>query len=227
MKLLVIEDDADTANFVVQGLKEQGHNVDSTHSGKDGLFLASDADYDVIVLDRRLPGMDGVSVVKMLRACDVTTPVLFVSGMDGIHERVEALDAGGDDYLVKPFAMTELSARVRALGRRPPGIREQTVLCVSDLKLNLLSRTVTRAGKILNLLPREFRLLEVLMRSAGHVLTRTALLEKIWDYNFDPQTNIVETHISRLRAKVDRGHVAPLIHTIRGAGYMLRAPDGD
>jgi len=224
MKVLVIEDDLDTADYIAGGLKEHGHVVDRTASGRDGLFLAADGSHDVMVVDRMLPGVDGLTLVKTLRGAAVRTPVLFLTTLGGIDDRVEGLEAGGDDYLVKPFAFTELLARLNALARRPPLTEIETVLKVADLEMDLVRRSVARAGRRIDLQPREFRLLEYLMRHAGQVVTRTMLLEQVWEFQFDPRTNIVETHVSRLRAKVDRDFDAELIHTVRGAGYCLRAP---
>jgi two-component system OmpR family response regulator len=224
MKVLVIEDDIETADYIVTGLVEHGHVVDRARSGREGLFMADAGSYDVAVVDRMLPGLDGLSLVKTLRGDGVKTAVLFLTNLGGIDDRVEGLEAGGDDYLVKPFAFSELLARVNALGRRPAMAAVETVLRVADLEMDLLKRTVARAGKAIDLQPREFKLLECLMRYAGRVVTRTMLLELVWDFHFDPKTNIVETHLSRLRAKVDRGFDCNLIHTIRGSGYSLRAP---
>ena len=225
MKILIVEDDAETAAYVAKGLRQQGHAVDHAANGRDGLFLAAGEPYDVMIVDRRLPVLDGLAVVKTIRGAGVRTPVLFLTTMSGVDDRVEGLEGGADDYLVKPFAFTELVARVNALGRRAPLISATTTLKVADLELDLVRRTVTRAGRRLDLQPREFQLLEYLMRHAGQVVTRTMLLENIWEFHFDPRTNIVETHISRLRGKVDRGFPQELIHTVRGAGYCLRAPD--
>jgi two-component system OmpR family response regulator len=222
MKILIIEDDAKTAAYVANGLEEHGHVVDQVANGRDGLFLAAGEPYDLLIVDRMLPGLDGLAVVKTIRGAGVKTPVLFLTTLGGIDDRVEGLEAGGDDYLVKPFAFAELVARVNALVRRPPMTAVNTVLKVADLEMNLLKRTVTRAGKRIELQPREFRLLEYLMRHAGQVVTRTMLLEHVWEFHFDPQTNIVETHISRLRGKIDREFSAELIHTVRGSGYCLR-----
>jgi two-component system, OmpR family, response regulator len=224
MKILIIEDDLETAAYVATGLKERGHVVDLVANGRDGLVLAAGEPYDLIVVDRMLPGLDGLAVVKTIRGAGVKTPVLFLTTMGGVDDRVEGLDAGGDDYLVKPFALAELLARIGALARRPPLSEVLTILIVADLEMDLLKRTVRRAGKRIAVQPREFRLLEYLMRHAGQVVTRTMLLEHVWEFHFDPQTNIVETHVSRLRSKVDRGFDAELIHTVRGAGYCLRAP---
>ena len=225
MKILLIEDDAEMARYVAKGLREQGHVVDHAANGRDGVFLAGSEPYDVMIVDRRLPGVDGLSLVRAVRAAGVKTPVLFLTTMTGIDDRVAGLEGGGDDYLVKPFAFSELIARVNALGRRPPLAERETLLMVADLQLDLVKRSVSRAGRRIDLQPREFRLLEYLMRHAGQIVTRTMLLENVWEFHFDPQTNIVETHISRLRAKIDRGFANELIHTMRGAGYSLRAPD--
>ena len=224
MKLLVIEDDSETRSYIARGLSEAGHVVDQAATGKDGLFLAAGGGHEVLIVDRMLPAPDGLAIVRTLRAAGVKTPVLMLTARGGIADRVEGLEAGADDYLPKPFAFTELLARVNALARRPPLSGEATVLRVADLEMDLLKRTVARGGKVIALQPREFRLLEFLMRRPGQVVTRTMLLEGVWDFHFDPQTSVVETHISRLRAKIDRD-AAPLIHTLRGAGYVLRVPD--
>jgi two-component system, OmpR family, response regulator len=223
MKVLLIEDDAKTRAYVKRGLEELGHVVNIAANGRDGLFLAAGEAHDVMIVDRMLPGLDGLGIVKTVRAAGVTTPVLFVTTVGGIEDRVEGLEAG-DDYLVKPFAFAELVARVNALARRPPTVQVQTVLKVGDLDMDLISRKVRRAGREIDLQPREFRLLEYLMRNAGRVVTRTMLLEQVWEFHFEPQTNIVETHVSRLRSKIDRGFDAQLLETVRGSGYMLRAP---
>ena len=225
MKILVIEDDAETAAYIANGLKEHGHTVDLAATGRDGLFLAAGERYDLMVVDRMLPEIDGLSIVKTVRTAGIETPVLFLTALGGVDDRVTGLDAGGDDYLVKPFAFSELLARINALARRPPVTSAETVLRVEDLEMDLLKRTVTRNGQTLDLQPREFRLLEYLLRHAGQVVTRTMLLEYVWDFHFDPHTNVVETHISRIRAKVDKPFDVPLIHTVRGAGYCLRARD--
>src|ERR1700757_1272106 len=222
MKLLIVEDDADGAAYLTKALGQAGHTVDHASAGREGLLLAAGETYDVIVLDRMLPQLDGLAILRTIRASGVKTPVLLLTALGGIDDRVEGLEAGGDDYLVKPFAFAQLLARVNALARRPPTQEAPTTLQVADLKLDRLARSVTRAGQRIELQPREFQLLEYLMRHAGRVVTRTMLLESVWDYHFDPKTNIVETHMSRLRAKVDRGRAQELIHTVRGAGYCLR-----
>lgn len=223
MRVLVIEDDAETGSYLRRGLREQGHVVDIATNGRDGLFMATSEAYDILIVDRMLPHLDGLSVVKTARATGLKTPVLFLTTMSGVGDRVEGLEAGADDYLVKPFAFAELSARINALARRPPMAQVETVLKVADLEMDLISREVRRAGQDIDLQPREFRLLEYLMRNAGRVVTRTMLLESVWDFHFDPKTNIVETHISRLRSKIDRGFDTELIETVRGSGYLLRA----
>lgn len=224
MKILVIEDDRETAAFLTRGLKEHGHVVDVATDGRDGLLQATSDEYDVLIVDRMLPGLDGLNIVRTLRAAGTRTPVLFLTAMAGVSDRVEGLDAGGDDYLVKPFAFAELNARVSALGRRPAAADVTTVLRVGDLEMNLLTRQLSRAGRAIDLQPQEFRLLEFLMRHADRIVTRTMLLEGVWGFHFDPRTSVVETHISRLRAKIDRDFPRPLLHTIRGSGYSLRAP---
>ncbi len=224
MRILLIEDDPDTAAYICRGMREAGHVCDHLADGQDGLFQATREEYDVIVADRMLPGLDGLSMVRALRAAGRRSPVLFLTAVGGVDDRVEGLEAGGDDYLVKPFAFAELLARVNALGRRPPAQEVQTVLRVADLELDLVRRRAWRAGQKLDLLPKEFTLLEVLMRNAGRVVTRTMLLERVWDFHFDPQTSVVETHISRLRAKIDRPFPVPLLHTVKNAGYSLHAP---
>ena len=223
MKILVIEDDAETAAFIANGLKEHGHTVDLAAAGRDGLFLAAGEPYDVMVVDRMLPEIDGLSVVKTIRSAKVATPVLFLTALGGVDDRVTGLDAGGDDYLVKPFAFSELLARINALARRPPMESAPTTLRVADLEVDLLKRTVVRRGVPIELLPREFQLLEYLMRHAGQTVTRTMLLEKVWNYHFDPQTNVIDVHISRLRAKIDKEFDQQLLQTVRGAGYCLQA----
>ena len=224
MKVLVIEDDAETAAYIVRGLHEHGHVADHVADGQDGLVMAAGGGHDVLVVDRMLPGIDGLGLVRTLRAADVKAPVLFLTALRGVGDRVQGLEAGGDDYMVKPCAVAELLARLHALARRPPLSDIPVTLRVADLELDLLRRTVTRGGERVELQPREFRLLEFLVRHADRVVTRTMLLEGVWDFHFDPRTNIVETHISRLRGKISRGGTEPeLIHTIRGSGYALRA----
>ncbi len=223
MRVLVIEDDHDTASYVVKGLKEQGHVADHAADGKAGLHLASTESYDVLVVDRMLPELDGLSIIKSLRFADNHTPALILSALGEVDDRVQGLKAGGDDYLVKPFAFSELLARLEALVRRTDVEAPTTKLQVADLEMDLLSRQVKRGDKIIDLQPREFRLLEFLMRHSGQVVTRTMLLEKVWEYHFDPQTNVIDVHISRLRSKIDKEFPQPLLHTVRGAGYVLRA----
>lgn len=221
MKILLIEDDSHTSAYVANGLREQGHEVDHSATGRDGLSVASAGGYHVMVIDRMLPGVDGLTIVKRVRAGGIRAPVLLLTTLGGINDRVEGLEAGADDYLTKPFAFAELLARVNALARRLPLAEEETLLRVGDLELNRLERTVTRAGKSIDLQPQEFRLLMYLMRNTGQVVTRTMLLQNVWDFHFDPHTTVVETHISRLRAKIDRDFDEELIHTVRGLGYSL------
>ncbi len=222
MRLLLIEDDTDVAAYIEKGLAEGGHTVDLAHDGKNGLGLATTEDYDVMIIDRMLPGMDGLSIVKSVRATNRHTPILILSALGEVDDRVEGLKAGADDYLSKPFAFSELDARLEALQRRSgAGINMETNLKVGDLELDQLSRTAARAGRTIELQPREYRLLEYLMRHAGQVVTRTMLLEHVWDYHFDPQTNVIDVHISRLRSKIDKGFDKALLHTVRGAGYMI------
>ncbi len=223
MKLLVIEDDATTGAYIARGLREEGHVVDLVADGREGLIAASAAPHDVIILDRMLPELDGMSVLKTLRGAGNTTPVLLLTALGDVADRIEGLHAGADDYLAKPFAFGELSARVAALARRPQAMEVETVLSAGDLEMDLLSRSVTRGTQEIDLLPREFALLEFLLRRKGRVQTRTMLLEGVWDISFDPGTNVVETHISRLRAKVDRPFNRELIETVRGAGYRIAA----
>lgn len=223
MKILLLEDDTATRDHIRRSLEAAGHVVDECAEGRDATFLATGNAYGVLIVDRMVPGVDGLSVVKALRISGVTTPALFLTAMGGVEDRVEGLEAGGDDYLVKPFAMTELLARVAALGRRPAISEATTKLCVADLEMDLIKRTVTRAGKRIELQAQEFKLLEYLMRHEGQVVTRTMLLENVWSFHFDPQTNVIESHMSRLRAKVERGFGVELIHTLRGSGYRLDA----
>jgi two-component system OmpR family response regulator len=223
MRVLIIEDDDRTAAYVEKGLKEAGCLVDRVADGRSGLFQATDKDYDVLVVDRMVPGLDGLALVQALRAADISTPVLFLSALGQVDERVKGLKAGGDDYLAKPFAFSELQARLEALCRRRGEPQVETHLAVADLDMDLVQRRVRRAGQTIDLQPREFKLLEYLMRHKGQVVTRTMLLEGVWDYHFDPQTNVIDVHISRLRQKIDKGFGHPLLHTVRGAGYCLRA----
>jgi len=223
MHLLVIEDDDETAAYMQKGLGESGYAVDRASNGRDGLFLATSGSFDAIIMDRMLPGLDGLAVLQALRAAKITTPVLILSALGQVDDRVKGLRAGGDDYLSKPFAFSELLARIEALLRRRDVGAIETKLAVGDLEVDLLTRQVRRAGRPIDLQPREFRLLEYLMRHAGQVVTRTMLLEGVWDYHFDPQTNVIDVHISRLRQKLDKGFEKPLLHTMRGAGYSIRA----
>jgi len=225
MRLLVIEDDFQVAAYLVKGLKEQGHNVDHAADGKNGLFLATSEDYDAMIIDRMLPELDGLTIVKSVRAAGKTTPMLILSALGEVDARVEGLRSGGDDYLTKPFAFSELLARLDTLLRRARQTpAAETTLRVADLELDLLTRTVKRGASIIVLQPREYRLLEYLMSNAGRVVTRTMLLEQVWDYHFDPQTNVIDVHISRLRGKIDKNFEQPLLQTVRGAGYMIREP---
>jgi len=223
MRILLVEDDPTVAGFVVKGLREAGHVVEHADNGRDGLFMAASEAFDTIILDRMLPGgIDGIRLLETLRSQNNSTPVLLLSALAQVDERVAGLKAGGDDYLTKPFAFSELLARVEALTRRGKAEGPQTKLVVGDLEMDLLSRSVRRAAQKIDLQPREFRLLEYLMRHAGQVVTRTMLLEGVWDYHFDPQTNVIDVHVSRLRQKIDKPFPSGLIHTIRNAGYMLR-----
>ncbi|MEM0989698.1 MAG: response regulator transcription factor [Pseudomonadota bacterium] len=224
MRVLLVEDNDETAAFVIRGLTESGALVEHCVTAADAICAAADLSFDVIIFDRMLPGMDGLDAVRLLRASNVATPILILSARSGIDERVDGLSGGADDYLVKPFAFDELYARLRALTRRPPLVDEVTEILVADLYLNRLKRTVKRADILLDLSPHEFRILEYLMLHQGQVVTRTMLLEKIWGYRFDPKTSLVQTHMSRLRAKVDRGFSTELIRTVRGAGYVIAAP---
>ncbi len=226
MKILLIEDDTETAAYLVNGLTEHGHVVDHAAEGRSGLFLATGGNYDVLIVDRMLPALDGLAVVKAVRSAGIKAPVLFLTALGDIDERVAGLNSGGDDYLVKPFAFSELVARLAALARRPALTDiASTILRVADLEVDLIKRIVTRGGRTIELQPREFQLLEYLMRHAGQVVTRTMLLEHVWDFHFDPRTSVVETHISRLRAKLATGTGPELIQTVRGHGYALRAPE--
>jgi len=222
MRILIVEDDTDTSQFIARGLAELGHQVVTSSDGRDGLFQATDGGFDAMVVDRMLPGLDGLALVKALRAVGNATPVLMLTAVGGIADRVEGLESGTDDYLVKPFAFTELAARLHALGRRPSAAAEPARLTAGDIVLDLHRRTVTRAGRKIALQPREFTLLAELMRNPGRIMTRTMLLERVWDFDFDPKTNIVETHFSRLRSKLNAGFDSDPIETVRGAGYLIR-----
>ncbi|MBN8912716.1 MAG: winged helix-turn-helix domain-containing protein [Rhizobiales bacterium] len=221
MRVLLIEDDPDTSAYIVKGLEEEGNTIDHLADGRDGLERAMAEDYDVLIIDRMLPGQEGLYIVKALRRAGRKAPILFLTALGGVDDRVDGLEAGGDDYLVKPFSFSELLARLNALARRPHLKGEETRLKVGDLALDLITRKVTRGDTEIDLQPREFRLLEVLMRNKGRVVTRTMLLERVWSFHFDPKTSVVETHISRLRTKIDKPFPTELIHTIRGAGYSL------
>lgn len=221
MRVLLIEDDEKTASYILNGLRECGFTADHAATGPDGLHRATAGDYDAVVVDRMLPGLDGLAIVRALRAAELTVPILILSALAHVDERVTGLRAGGDDYLTKPFAFSELLARLEALFRRPRAIVQQTKLETADLTMDLLQRKVHRAGQPIDLRPQEFKLLEYLMRHAGKVVTRTMLIEGVWDFHFDPQTNVVDVHISRLRQKVDKGFDRPLIHTHRGGGYSI------
>lgn len=222
MRILIVEDDVETSRFIAQGLDQAGHGVVVTHDGRDGLYQATGGAFDAIVVDRMIPGLDGLSLLKALRAAGSVTPVLMLTAVGGIADRVEGLDAGADDYLVKPFAFSELAARLNALSRRPTTRVERNQLVVGDIVLDLDRRTVERAGRRVALQPREFTMLTELMRNPRRVMTRTMLLERVWDFDFDPKTNIVETHLSRLRSKLNAGFEEDAIETVRGAGYMIR-----
>ncbi len=221
MKILLLEDDAALREHVTRLLDAAGHVVDECASGPEAIFLATSNDYAVLILDRMVPDLDGLAVLKALRAAGVQTPALFLTAADSIHDRVEGLEAGADDYLVKPFAGSELLARVAALARRPPIESVVTVLRAGDMEIDLLKRIVTRGGERIDLQPQEYKLLEYLMRHRGQIVTRTMLLESVWSFHFDPGTNLIESHISRLRAKIDRGFDRELIQTVRGAGYRM------
>ncbi|CAN5206651.1 response regulator transcription factor [soil metagenome] len=220
-RILLVEDDPDTADYILKGLREDGFVVEHVADGRDGLYLASASDFDVVVMDRMMPGMDGLSVIRALRAGGVQTPILILSALSHVDERVKGLRAGGDDYLTKPFGYAELSARLDNLTRRGSARPVETRLDCGELSMDLLSRRVQRGGKNLDLLPREFKLLEYLLRHKDRVVTRTMLLEEVWDYRFDPHTSLIDTHISRLRRKIDDGFAAPILHTVRGSGYRL------
>lgn len=222
MRVLVIEDDAKAAGYLANALKESGHNTELAADGPTGFELARSGEYDVLIVDRMLPGRDGLSLIEGLRHEGIRTPVLILSALGAVDDRVKGLRSGGDDYLAKPYAFSELLARVEALARRSAPEKANTRLVVGDLVLDRLAHQVTRAGDIIALQPREYRLLEYLIMNAGQVVTRTMLLEHVWDYHFDPQTNVIDVHISRLRAKIDKNFDRPLLHTVRGAGYMIR-----
>ncbi|WP_421761830.1 response regulator [Devosia sp.] len=224
MKILVAEDDLKSAEFLRKGLSQEGHSVECVTDGRDALSYCLYNPCDLLVLDRMMPGMDGLTVLKSLRAAGRKMPVIFLTSMGDVDDRVEGLLAGGDDYLVKPFHFSELLARLTVLGRRPQVVPQSTKLAVHDLELDLLTRTATRAGSNIELQAKEFALLEILMRNTGRIVTKTMLLEQVWDFNFDPRTTVVETHMSRLRSKIDKPFEVPLIHTTRSAGYSLHAP---
>ena len=221
MRLLIVEDDRDAADYLAKAFREVGHVADLAFDGEEGLAHAVDGQYDVLVVDRMLPKLDGLSLIGALRSKGIETPALILSALGQVDDRVKGLRAGGDDYLPKPYSFAELLARVEVLSRRR-GSREETVYRVGDLELDRLSHQVVRGGRDIDLQPREFRLLEYLMKHAGQVVTRTMLLENVWDYHFDPQTNVIDVHISRLRSKIDKGFSQPLLHTVRGAGYVIR-----
>jgi len=225
LRLLLVEDDERVGDYVAKGLREAGHLVEHVADGREGLFRAAGDTYDLVILDRMLPNVDGLRILQTMRAAGDATPVLILSALGEVDERVKGLKAGGDDYLAKPFALSELLARVEALGRRGPIQSEATRLSLGDLEIDLLGREVRRGGRRVDLTDREFRILEHLVRNAGRVVTRSMLLESVWDYRFDPQTNIVDQHVSRLRQKLDRERDPPLIHTVRGVGYVARAGD--
>ncbi len=222
MRLLIVEDDLEAAAYMVKGLKESGYVADHVADGREALYRVAAESYDAVIVDRMLPGVDGLTIVRTMRTAGNHAPVLILSALGDVDDRVKGLRAGGDDYLVKPYAFAELLARLEALLRRGRADPPDTTLKVADLEMDLVARTVKRAGKPIELKPKEFALLEYLMRHAGHVVTRPMLLENVWDYSFDPQTNVIDVHISRLRQKIDKGHDKPLLATIRGAGYSLR-----
>ena len=223
-RILVVEDDTETAEQIVDFLRTRGYQADLAINGNDGLRLGQSADYAVMTIDRMLPGMDGLAVIRRLREAKIVIPALIISALGEVDDRVRGLRAGGDDYLVKPFAFTELLARVEALARRSATVVKETVLRVGDLELDLVSRTASRSGREVRLLPREFQVLEYLVRNEGHVVPRTMLLEQVWDLHFDPTTNIIDVYVGRVRRKIDGHHAYPLIYTIRGVGFCLRAP---
>ncbi len=223
MKILLIEDDNESAKYLLKGLREQGHVVDHCVSGRDGLFMATTEHYDAMIIDRMIPEVDGITIVQTLRASNNQTPIMLLTALDKVEERVKGLKVGADDYLAKPYSFSELQARLDAITRRKSGEKTNTTLTCADLEMDLLSRTVKRGGKVIDLQAREFSLLEYLMRNHGTVVTRTMLLEHVWDYNFDPQTNVIDVHISRLRQKIDKGFDKSLIQTLRGSGYRISA----
>lgn len=225
MRILIIEDDQAVSAFIAKGMKEARHGIDVAYNGKDGLLLASTEDYDVLIIDRMLPKLDGLSIIKTLRALGKSVPILILSALGDVDDRVNGLRSGGDDYLVKPFAFSELLARVEILGRRQHKEAEQTTLSAQNIEVNLMTRKVTRAGVSIDLQTREFSLLEYLLKHKNQVVTRTMLLENVWDYHFDPQTNVIDVHISRLRSKIDKGFDTPIIQTVRGAGYIIEDND--
>ncbi|WP_444924421.1 winged helix-turn-helix domain-containing protein [Microbulbifer sp. DLAB2-AF] len=221
MRIFIIEDDIKLSHYLHKGFNQEGHSVELCHDGKTGLIQASTENFDVIILDRMLPGMDGLKLLRSLRGMEISTPVLMLSNLGDVDHRVEGLRSGCDDYLSKPFSFTELLARVEVISRRQPQSNTYETLIVSDLELNLLTRKAQRRGRSIELLTQEFKLLEYLMRHEGQIITKTMLLEQVWDLHFDPKTNVVEVHVSRLRKKVDQSQDSPLIHTVRGAGYVL------
>jgi len=225
MRILLIEDDQHVADFIIKGLSENNHVVDHRSDGKEGLFLATTESYDVMIVDRMLPNVDGLTIIRTLRASNIATPVLILSALADVEQRVEGLKNGADDYLVKPFAFSELLARVQILGKRQYAEANTTQLVMADLVIDLLAHNVTRSGQEIELLATEYRLLEYLMRHAEQVVSRTMLFEHVWDYNFDPQTNVIDVHMSRLRKKIDKPFNSALIHTIRGTGYVIRPPE--
>ena len=224
MRMLIIDDDLPARPFIAEGLRQQGHTVDEAAESESGLHMALDGTYDAIVADRMMPGPSGIDMVRAMRAADLRTPVLMLTALGSVEDRVEGLNAGADDYLVKPFAFSELSARLQALIRRPPLAARPTRHIVADLEIDVTAHRATRSGEVLELTAHEFKLLEMLARNAGHTVTRTMLLESLWGFHFDPRANLIDAHISRLRAKVDRGFDTDLIHTIRGVGYVLKDP---
>ena len=223
MRILVIEDDQEVSAYISKGMREAGHTIDTADNGKDGLFLATTENYDTMIVDRMLPELDGLTIIKTIRGAGNKTPVLILSALGEVDDRVKGLRSGGDDYLVKPFAFTELLARIEALSRRQDntGSNQETMLSAGELELNLLSRKIIRGGKNIDLQSREFQLLEYMLRHKGQVVTRTMLLEHVWDYHFDPQTNVIDVHISRLRSKIDKGFDTKIIRTVRGSGYII------